>query len=112
MPCAAAIASARVMSRKIWSHSPETWAIAAPTALAQSPCSTWMTFETPGSLSMAFSGLVPAAWAAMLSSLRIWTWRLWPWPMTMTASTSAAASGAGSGDAGSNHPGFSSPQGK
>ena len=26
------------MSWKIWSHSPETWAMAAPTALAQSPC--------------------------------------------------------------------------
>ena len=57
------------MSLKIWSHSPETWAMAAPTALAQSPCSTWITWDTPGSLSgirkapppTAISGTSPAS---------------------------------------------------
>src|SRR5262249_30778111 len=61
MPWAAAMASRRVMSLKIWSHSPDTWAMAAPTALAQSPCSTWITFDTPRSGSGATEAPPPTA---------------------------------------------------
>src|SRR3989441_2056501 len=44
---ASAIASSRLRFWKIWSTSPDTWAMAAPTALATARWGTWTTSETP-----------------------------------------------------------------